>query len=145
MGFWPQANSRGGGIKIEETRMRNLELIFPWAVRDAKDITHLDTDTLITMGDGTKLIYDDIAQTIRRLPENSNEMSDHQISHEFGVRLRKIMTRRNINQSELANRIGVTQGMVSRYINGYSAPSFRTVDRMAKALGCSVEELRCTY
>lgn len=125
--------------------MRNLELIFPWAVRDAKDIIHLDTDTLITMGDGTKLIYDDIAQTIRRLPENSNEMSDYQISHEFGVRLRRIMSRRQIRQSDLAEKLGVTQGLISQYINGYSTPSFRTVDKMAKALGCSMEDLRCTY
>jgi DNA-binding XRE family transcriptional regulator len=130
---------------IEDLRLNNLKSFFPWAADNAADLECFGSDVHVTMRDGTKLIYDDLDQTIRRLPENYTQMSDHQIDHEFGVRLRRIMARRRVTQSDLAGQLGVTQGMISQYINGYSSPSFRVVNRMANILDCSVDELRCTY
>jgi transcriptional regulator with XRE-family HTH domain len=56
-----------------------------------------------------------------------------------------MMAFRHMTQAELASSVGITQGMVSQYIHGYSSPSFRVVDRMAKALGCSADDLRLLY
>ena len=52
----------------------------------------------------------------------------------IGARIRTAMTVRGMNQRELAKRAGLTEGAVSRYVNGMRAPDARTVVRLAKVL-----------
>jgi transcriptional regulator with XRE-family HTH domain len=52
------------------------------------------------------------------------------------------MALEGISQCELSERTGITQPSISDYMNGKKLPSFYTVDKIAKALGCSVDAFR---
>lgn len=101
-----------------------------------------DTELLIKLKNGDVILYDDIDKTIRNLPKDSNHMSEEECLTEFGERLRKIMKRKRISQIELSELSGIRREMLSRYLNGINIPSFYNADRIAKAVGCSLDDLR---
>ena len=92
--------------------------------------------------DGDSYIFDDGDKTIRRLPNNSRDLTEIECRNEFGRRLRKMMFRKNVTQIELSERTGISQTLLSRYIMGKSNPGFYNVDKIAKALDCSVDDFR---
>lgn len=49
---------------------------------------------------------------------------------------------KGLNQQELAESLGVTQGAVSQWELGISQPSNKMLPRLAMVLGCSPEEIK---
>lgn len=98
----------------------------------------------IRFEDGKTLIYDSIDKTIRHLPINSSNITEQERRHEFGIRLRRMMLYKGITQEDLSKMTGITQAMISRYMTGQSSPSFSNVDKICKALRCSMDRLRYT-
>lgn len=123
--------------------VRRLRMYFPSIAKSAVDIIQTsDYDLLIRMNDGASICYDDIHNTIRTLPEDCNNLTEDQCRTEFGVRLRQMMSRKGISEVELSEAAGISNVQLSRYISGKTSPSFYNVDKIAKALDCSVDELR---
>lgn len=60
---------------------------------------------------------------------------------EVGHNIRKLIRTSGITQSDVAARAGITEAMMSRYINGNSMPSLDKAYRIAKILGRTVDEL----
>ncbi len=52
--------------------------------------------------------------------------------------LADFMARNNLNQEQLAERLGITQSSVSKLLNASGNPSFNTVKSLAKAMGLKV-------
>lgn len=101
-----------------------------------------DFDVYLKMKDSSIVLYDDFDRSFRTLPADKNDMTEEQCKLEFAYRLYRIMQRKHITQQELANRTGITQQQISSYITGKRLPSFYNIDKIAKALDCSVDELR---
>lgn len=59
----------------------------------------------------------------------------------IGDRIRHALSYRNMSQRELAEKAGITEAAVSRYLKGDRIPRAVTVARIAKALGVPVSEL----
>ncbi len=55
--------------------------------------------------------------------------------------LRAIRVSRGLTQKALGKKTGITQAAVSRIESGIQEPGYRTVLRIALALGCDPEEL----
>lgn len=100
-------------------------------------------ELIIWLDDGGRFLYDDISNCIRQLPRDVTSMSKNETLDEFGRRLEKIMYRKHITQSELSERTGLSQPTISNCINGKYNPGLYTLDKIAKALGCSLDEFRC--
>lgn len=94
----------------------------------------------VELNDGTSVVYDDMLHTIRNLPLNSSDMTEQECRLEFGYRLRMILLHRGMSQNELCQKTGLTNPQLSNYINGKTTPTFYIVDKIAKALGCSIDE-----
>ncbi len=60
---------------------------------------------------------------------------------QFGIFLREAMQSRNITQSDLATKAGVSQGAISRYMNGKASPKAEELHRLSTALGVTMEWL----
>lgn len=59
----------------------------------------------------------------------------------FSKNLKRMMKEDNMSQEDLANEIGVSRTMISRYMTGQCIPSFLTVVKIADALFCSIDNL----
>ena len=92
--------------------------------------------------DGRKILYDDCCCRVREVPDSSNITRD-EFGKDFGQRLWYIMRCKGIDQVELSKRTGFQQSTISNYINGINVPSFYAIDRIARILDCSIDDLRC--
>ena len=63
------------------------------------------------------------------------------ISNNFSARLRATRERRNLKQSELAERAGLQAAAVSHFETGRRAPSFDNLRRLADALDVTTDYL----
>lgn len=60
---------------------------------------------------------------------------------DFARHLYKLMVRKGWNQSELAEKAGLTRNAISTYIRGVNYPSPDSVEKLAAALGLEPEEV----
>ena len=60
---------------------------------------------------------------------------------DFGTNLQRILHRKGISQGVLANELGTTEAMISRYVHGVAVPSVYKVCQMADIIGCDISEL----
>lgn len=120
-----------------------LKQYFPYIacrVATYRQLSH--AEIIATMHDGRNVLYDDFDKTIRFLPEDSGNMNKEEFCKEFGRRLQKRIIRKGLTQQEFAESCGISQPALNSYLTGKTNPSFYIVDKMAKVLGCSVDDLR---
>lgn len=130
---------------MTNTMLEEFKLHFPviWK-RVVNYWTNDPYDLYVELDDGMVLIFDSIEKTIRRLPQDSNSMTEQECVKEFGTRLRKLIYRKGFTQEDLSKATGISQAALSYYITGKSSPSFSKVDKICKALDCSMDCLRYT-
>lgn len=56
-------------------------------------------------------------------------------------RLKTIRENLNLNQSQFADKLGISQAAISQFEDGKRVPSIETLDKIAKSLGMSVVSL----
>ena len=113
--------------------------IIPEEVEDYIEIN--EWDLIIKFKDGRQFIYDRFTNTHKNLYYNSiNELTDKQEKKEFAHRLRSLMGRRCVNQDKLAELVGTTQPMISKYVRGDAIPNAIMLRKIAKALNCSMDD-----
>ena len=123
--------------------LNNFRIYFPTVAN--RMISYQDSgdfEITVRCDDGETYIYDDLDRTIRMLPPDGELMTEDVWRREFGRRLRKRMARKGLTQSELAEKVGVSQVMLSNFMTGRSMPGFYIVDKLARALDCSVDDFR---
>ena len=97
----------------------------------------------IRLDDGKILAFDFIDRSVNIAKVYKEPLTDEDRMYEFGRRLRRIMYIKGLTQKDLSKSTGISQTMVSFYINGRSIPSFDKLDKICRVLGCSMDELRC--
>ena len=123
--------------------IQSLKRMYPFLYENMKSYEVVtDYDMYIKMKDGSTVLYDDFDRSFRQLPHNRDMLTEEQCRLEFAYRLYRIMQRSNVTQQELSDMTGIPQPQISAYINAKHTPSLYNVDKIAKALDCSVDELR---
>ena len=119
----------------------NLKLYHGYLINDIMSVMVVDENMLhITLSDGRTMSYDDISRTVRNLPSDSHSMTEQECRNEFGYRLRKKMYRKGLTQNDISLMTGIARTQLSSYMNGKHTPSLYIVDKIAKALGCSIDD-----
>lgn len=122
---------------------RNFNDYFHFLAEDAVKYDEVGRfELIVTLRDGSVYSYYDPDKTIRKLPSDRNDLSENECRREFGIRLRYMMSRKGFNQRDLSEATGISYNNISLYINGKVSPSFYNVDKISKALGCSMDDLR---
>lgn len=67
-------------------------------------------------------------------------MSELELLELFSRNLKRMMKEDHMKEEYLADEIGISRSMVSRYVNGQSMPSFLTVVKIADVLFCSLDD-----
>lgn len=100
-----------------------------------------DWDLLIVFKDGKKILYDTSNGYYKNISYNHvNELTEEHEKAEFAYMLRSLMKRNFITQEEMANRINTSQTMISHYMNGRAIPSAIMLNKIAKVIGCSMDD-----
>ena len=99
-----------------------------------------DYDLLIRFKDGEEVIYDTYSNISHGVSNLKTTPTDEILRNELKDRLYILMTRKGIDENELARKINSTQPMISRYMTGRSVPNAITLKKIAMALDCSVDD-----
>jgi len=82
------------------------------------------------------------APNVEAAGPDTADMAPRELSkHEFGRKLMALMLDKGWNQSELARRAKIGRDAVSTYIRGVSFPEPVSLNKLAKALGLTAEQL----
>ena len=118
---------------------KNYKLHFPSFEKDCVGWKQTDLFELeINNKDGSIDIYNDMDHT---LGPKINTGTDVGWKKEFARRLRKKIAMKGITQDNLSKLTGIGQPLLSLYTQGKSLPSAQKVSAIAKAIGCSVNDL----
>ena len=129
---------------MNEVLLKNFELDYPrWSERVVNyRTTNAPWELIFELDDGQVMMYDMMERICRRLPSTKIWPEEGSFNEDFGWRLRRAMAIRGVSQEELADRTNMSQATISHYVMGKRSPSFYNIDRIAKALDCSIDELR---
>ena len=117
----------------------NFKLYFPSIEKGCISWKQTDLFELeIHNKDGSIDIYDDMNHSLGPKIDTS---TDAGWKKEFARRLRKKIAMKGITQDNLSKLTGIGQPLLSLYTQGKSLPSAQKVSALAKALGCSVNDL----
>jgi DNA-binding Xre family transcriptional regulator len=130
---------------MQDRIIENAKDYFPFVTKHAVEFIPDDRMSVIMKLDsGESFVYDDYDKTIRRLPTDSGTMTELEVRREFCFRVRKIMMLKRITQTELSQMTGISQPVLNNYLSCKTTPGFYAVDKIAKALKCSMDEFRYT-
>ena len=124
---------------MRENREKKFEL-YAKSLDDVVSEFEIDAlETLYVMQNGDKIVYDEINDVfttyISSMFEGANDILPMNVwMKEFSRKLKRTLLVRHMNQGELAARIGVGQGTVSKYVRGVSVPSGYIIRAMEKVL-----------
>lgn len=63
------------------------------------------------------------------------------ISIKIGRNLKRIRTEKKMSQGDISRKLGMDRGYISSVENGKRNPTIATIEKLANALGVSVDEL----
>lgn len=78
---------------------------------------------------------------VRYIGGDANDIDDEAFMEKFGIKLNHIMRTKRMRQKELSERTGISQALISRYINARSMPSFYNAYKITVALDCTFDDL----
>ena len=130
-------------MDIAQVWFRNFSLYFETLANKAVEYNY-DNDSqelIVKLDDGRIIAYDEYSKRYRLLPRDGACLSEEDWKVEFGKRLKRIMWVKGISQTDLSDRTGIGQTLISRYISGKTTPSVYNVNKIARALNMTVDGL----
>ena len=97
---------------------------------------------IVKLKGGSTILYDDCTGSCRLLPVGKDGyLSEDDFKREFGKRLSSIMKKLHVKQKTLSEAAGINPVSLNHYVHGRAVPTSYAVYKLAKVLGCSVEDL----
>lgn len=122
-----------------------FERMFPAMARKATDWWPSGRDEItVKFRDRTRMIFDGLSNTgryINRERIDANNGDEEQWLKHFAYKLSRKVAESGMSQRAIAEQVGITPAMLSRYCKGTSVPSFIKIKKLSIVLQCSVTEL----
>ena len=132
----------------DNSLLQECAMYFPFLVENATDCENLsDIELLLYMPDGSRYRYSTLNNSICKLSTfrsnlaNEDEFGEDRWKHSFAERIRLQLHAKRMSQRELADRCGLSQPQLSQYIHGTVIPNGHKIWLIAKALGCTMDDL----
>lgn len=120
----------------------NFELNAAWLSDMAASIHERGQwELVVETIDGERFLYDDLTQSVYTLASIDEVQTEEKFCRQFGRTLRRELLHKGMTQGDLAEATGLSQGLVSYYIQGKRSPSFYNIKKIADVLGCSIDYL----
>lgn len=125
---------------MREYVLRDFKLYFPYLANQIVRERWIGPRTVIfDLEDGSVIRYSHSLNAIRVLKEYDG--TEEAWRKEFSRRLYEMMADRAFGQETLAEKAGVSQKSISRYLNREALPNAYITSKLAKALKCSSTDL----
>ena len=101
-----------------------------------------ETELILKDREGQLWIYDAIDYSI--VPyfiRDDLDLEEAEWRERFSARLRHKMRKVGITRNDLSDMTGISTVTLSKYLNGVSTPSIYKLDKIARALNCSLRYL----
>lgn len=95
----------------------------------------------VLLKDNSRVEFDSSDNTIRWVRKIDYSTDNDILRREIGRNIRKFIVYRDMRQQDVAEQAGITQAMLSRYINGTSMPGLDKIHNLAHVLNCQVSDL----
>ena len=95
----------------------------------------------VKLRNGERLDYNHLDNSVRWVHYNDRDIDDETRRKTFGHNLEKMIPFTGLSKGEIAERLGITNAMLSRYLKGTSMPSVDKAHQIAMLIGCSTDEL----
>ena len=95
----------------------------------------------VKLDDGLMFEFDSHDNSIRRIRVNDYSRDVDSLRKDIGYNIQKAIQTKGMPQNDVAEKSGITQAMLSRYIHGKSTPSVDKLCCIASVLGCRVSDL----
>lgn len=105
------------------------------------------SETLYTLKDGRKVIYDEVDDVITVYQKHDKDMDilpEEDWKKEFARILKRTIHLSGMTQGEFADRIGISQSTISKYMRRQSIPSAYVLKTMARVLKLDLDYL-CSF
>ena len=132
-------------MTLEEHLYRNFQIHFPAVAVDAVEyVESAELELTITLVDGSKVIYDDLKNSLRT-PRDLTDMEKaflpaEELNRNFGRNLRRRMYIMGYNQKRLAVATSISEQTLSAYMTGQSQPLYNNVLKLAAVLECDIRD-----
>ena len=103
-----------------------------------------DSEILVVLKDGTKIIYNIILGQVRKINESYERninMTESALRDTFASRLCGMMRKRCISRMRLSEMTDISEVTISKYMNGKATPSIYNARKIALALEWNVYEM----
>lgn len=103
-----------------------------------------EDEILITMSDGTELVYNVFMDKLRRVNKQFNDnrdVNEDSWREMFSIRLCGKMRLRAMSRWKLSELTGISEVTISKYMNGKATPSAYNLRKIAIVLECPISEL----
>ena len=125
-----------------EKLLSQFEICYPDFYRQAIDWWASGRMSIgVKLSNGDILDYDSVENTIRWVRTLNDEMDEDRRRLAFSRNLQKMIPFTGLSKGELAERLGITNAMLSRYLKGTNVPSVDKAYQIARFVGCTVDEL----
>lgn len=95
----------------------------------------------VKMDNGEILNYDRLTDSISWIRTGDEEVDEEIRRKAFGRNLEKRIVFTGLSKGDIAEKLGITNAMLSRYLRGKSLPSVDKAYQLAQLVGCRVDEL----
>lgn len=125
--------------------LKLLELYYPFIFNDMVDwYPSGQMEITVRVKNGDKYTFNQIEKSYQRIYSVDGEIEDleeMEFRRRFAQRLMRKLINVGMTQDQLAEYSGISKVMISKYLTCKATPSYYNVDRIARALRCSVSEL----
>lgn len=126
---------------------RKFETYFPHFGEILSERRIGPSETLYTLKDGRKVIYDEVDDVITVYQKHDKDMDilpEEDWKKEFARILKRTIHLSGMTQGEFADRIGISQSTISKYMGRQSIPSAYVLKTMARVLKLDLDYL-CSF
>lgn len=124
-----------------EKILRRFKLYYPDYYNNAIDWWGSGRSSIgVKLMNSEMIEYDDMDNTIRWIKIGADADPEYR-KRAFGYNLQKIIPSCGMSNNEIAEKLGITNAMLSRYLHGKTMPSFDKAFQLSRIIGCTMEEL----
>lgn len=95
----------------------------------------------VLLQDNSRVEFNSSDNTVRWISVIDRSTDNDILRKEIGRNIRKFIEYRGMRQQDVAEQSGITEAMLSRYINGTSLPGLDKIHNIATTLGCHIDDL----